>query len=127
MKQVLLDTNFIITSFKEKIDFFEKLEHMGFRILIPKQVVNELKTIVISKKKLHFRMDAEIILKLLDKRKDSFRKIDLTKYGRNTDKRIKNFADKHRSIIIATLDKKLKKKIRNSKLIIRERKRLEII
>jgi rRNA-processing protein FCF1 len=127
MAQVLLDTNFMITSVKEKIDFFDKLERLGFKILIPKQVINELKIIVASKKKLRIRRDAKLILKILEKKKGRFRRVDLAKYGKNTDNKIKGFGDKHRKIVIATLDKELKKKIQNPKLVIRERKKLEII
>tara|TARA_Y100000034_G_scaffold135448_1_gene207400 strand:- start:1124 stop:1507 length:384 start_codon:yes stop_codon:yes gene_type:complete len=127
MKIVLLDTNFIITCVKQKIDFFEDIKFMGMKILIPKQVINELKRIVNSKKKLHNREDAVLSLKLLEKEKKCFRKIDLSKYGKNTDKMLKNFAEKNSGIIVATLDKELKKKIKNQKLVIRGKKKLEII
>lgn len=125
MKQVLLDTNFIITCIKQNIDFFEEIKFLGIKVLIPKQVINELKRIRDSRKKLHFRNDAELALRILENKKNSFRKINLLNYGKNTDKRIKNFADKHRSVIIATLDKKLKEKIKNLKMVIRGRKVLE--
>jgi len=124
---VLLDTNFILTSLKEKIDFFEEIKFLGMKILIPKQVINEIERIVKSKKKLHFRKDAELALKFLENKKTSFRKINLVNYGKNTDKKIKNFADKHRNIVVATLDKELKKKIKNPKLVIRGKNTLEII
>lgn len=127
MKIVLLDTNFILTSLKEKIDFFEDIKFMGMKIIIPKQVINELKRITKSKKKLHFREQSELALKLLEKNRMSWMKKDLSKYGRNTDKGIKNYSDKHKEVIVATLDKELKKKIKNPTLIIRARKKLEII
>tara|TARA_Y100000310_G_scaffold77162_1_gene73740 strand:- start:19381 stop:19758 length:378 start_codon:yes stop_codon:yes gene_type:complete len=125
MKKTILDTNFILTCVKQKIDFFEEIKFMGMEILIPKQVINELKIIANSKKKLHFREDAKLSLKLLEK--NSFKKIDLSKYGKNTDKGIKSFAEKNKDAIVATLDKELKNKIKNNKLIIREKKKLEII
>ena len=127
MKQVILDTNFILTSLKEKIDFFEEIKFLGMKILISKQVINEIERIVNSKKKLHFRKDAILALKFLEKNKTSFRKINLLSYGKNTDKRIKNFADKNKNIVVATLDKQLKQKIKNPKLVIRGKKRLEVV
>jgi hypothetical protein len=127
MKKIILDTNFILTCIKQKIDFFEEIKFMGMEILIPEQVINELKKVANSKKKLHFRKDAELSLKLLEKEKNSFKKIDLLKYGKNTDKRLKNFAEKNKNIIVATLDRELKNKIKNPKLIIRGKKKLEII
>lgn len=127
MKRVLLDTNFILACVKQKIDFFEDIKFMGIKILIPKQVINELKKVVNSKKKLHSRNNAEIALKILEKEKNSFKKIDLLNYGKNTDKRIKNFADKNENLIVATLDRELKSKMKNQKLTIREKKKLEVI
>ena len=124
---VLLDTNFILTCVKQKIDFFEEIKFLGMEIVIPKQVINELERIFNSKKKLHFKENAKLALKLLEKEKNSFKKIDLSDYGKNTDKRIKNFADKNKNIIIATLDRELKTKIKNHKLIIKGKKKLEVI
>ena len=76
-------------------------------IIIPRQIIRELKKIMDSSKKLHFKKDAEIALKILEK--NSFKKIDLI--GKTVDKGIINFAKKDKKIIIATLDKELKKAI----------------
>src|SRR3989338_1327502 len=99
MKFALLDTNFILTCVKQKIDFFEELELNGLTILIPKQVIRELNGIKNSK--------TELALKILKKNK--FKEIDIGKG--DVDKRIKKFADENFGIFIATLDKKLKNKI----------------
>tara|TARA_Y100000310_G_C20499256_1_gene723107 strand:+ start:536 stop:919 length:384 start_codon:yes stop_codon:yes gene_type:complete len=126
MGKVILDTNFILSCVKQKIDFLEDIKLMGMEILIPKQVINELKIISKSKKKLHFREQSELALKLLEKNRKSWVKKDLSNYGKNTDKGIINFGNKNKSIIIATLDKELKNKIKNQKLVIRGKKNLEI-
>ena len=65
MKYAILDTNFILTCVKQKIDFFEDIKLMGFQIVIPKQVINEIEKVSSSKKKLHVRDDALLSLKLL--------------------------------------------------------------
>jgi len=127
MKTVLLDTNFMLVCVKQKVDFFEDLKLLGMKIIIPKQVINELKLVLSSKKKFHFRRDAHVVLKILEKNKNSFKRINLSSYGKNTDKRIKKFSDENRDIIVATLDKELKNKIKNKKLVIRGKKNLEII
>ena len=127
MKYAILDTNFILTCVKQKIDFFEDIKLMGFQIVIPKQVISEIEKIPKSKKKLHFRDDALLSLKLLEKNHEFYKNIDLSKYGKNTDKRIKSFSDKHPEAVIATLDRELKKKTKNKKIIIRNKKKLEII
>lgn len=112
MKQVLLDANFIISCVKQKIDFFEELPLMGFGIIIPDQVIAEIE-----------RLDNPLALQLLKKNK--FKKIDLGKG--HVDKLIIQYARTKPKLIIATLDRELKNKITNQKLVIRGKKKLEII
>ena len=123
MKKVILDTNFILTCVKQKIDFFENIKFMGLKILIPKQVIKEIEKITNSKKKLHFREDAKLALKLLER--SSFKEVDLKE--KYVDKGLMQFSEKNKDIIVATLDKELKNKIKNPKLVIRSKKKLEII
>ncbi len=115
MKQVILDTSFILTCVKQKIDFFEELKFMGLKIIIPKQVVGELKGLGSDNSKLS--------LKILDK--NSYEAVDLR--GKNVDLGIINFANKNSDVFVATLDREIKKKVNNSAVVIREKKRLEII
>ena len=122
MKKVVLDTNFILTCIRQKIDFFEDIDLMGLQILIPEQVLTEIKRISESKKKLRFREEAKLALELL--KKSRFKKIDLK--TKNTDNGISNYSKKH-EVIVATLDKKLKQKIKTQKLVIRGKKNLEIV
>ena len=123
MKQVILDTSFILTCIKQKIDFFEQLESEGLKIIIPKQVIREIEKITSSKQKLHFREDAKSALKLL--KKSNFKKIDLE--TKRVDAGLVKFTKENPKTIIATLDKELKNKILNHKLVIRGKKKLEII
>src|SRR3989344_2998743 len=118
-KRVLLDTNFILTCLKQKIDFTEESLFMGFKIVIPKQVIEELKILEKRGKK----YNAGFALKLL--KKENFEEIDL--HNEKTDRAIINFAKKNPEIIVATLDKKIQEKIPNKKLIIRGKKKLEIV
>jgi len=118
-----LDTNFILTCVKQKIDFFQDLQLKGIKILIPEQVIKEIKSIINSKKKLHFREDAKLALKILDKNQFNLIKLS-TKY---VDTAIIKFAQENKKVIVATLDKELKNKIKNPKLVVRSKKRLEII
>jgi len=122
MNQVILDTNFILTCIKQKIDFFKEIELMGSKILIPKQVIQEIKRISDSKKKFKYREEAKLALRLLEKSK--FKKVDLK--SKNTDNGLSKYS-KENDVIVATLDKELKRKIKTPKLIIRGKKKLEII
>ena len=123
MKQTLLDTNFILTCIKQKIDFSEEIKLMGIQILIPEQVILEIQNIINSNQKQHFKQDAQLALNLITQ--NDFEKIKLKKG--NVDKAIILFAKENPELIIATLDKEIQNKISNKKIIIREKKRLEII
>ena len=116
MKYILLDTNFILSCIRKKIDFFEELQSMGFSVIIPKQVIEEIKGLSKSK------TEAEVALKILEK--SEFRKITL--HGKNVDNGIVKVAKENEGWIIATLDKEIKGKIKNQKLTIRGEKKLEI-
>ena len=41
--EVVLDSNFVISCIKRKIDFLGQLEEQGFKILLPREVFQELK------------------------------------------------------------------------------------
>lgn len=111
---LLLDTNFIITCIKQKIDFFEEIPLMGIKILLPKQVINELKKLNTQYSKL--------ALKLIEKSNPKI--IDIGKG--HVDKKILKYVKENPKTIVATLDKELKSKLK-SKMVIRERKRLDIV
>ena len=122
MKQVLLDTSFILTSIRNKIDFISELPLKGLSVLVPKQVISEIENIAESKKKLRFREEAKLALKILEKSKT--RKIDLK--SKNTDNGIVKYSKEH-NVIVATLDREIKKKVQGQRLVIRGKKNLEII
>jgi len=123
MKKTVLDTNFILTCVKQKIDFFDEIRFMGMEILIPEEVLEEIKRIMNRGKKLHFRENAKLALKILEKGK--FKKIKLE--TEDVDTGLANFATKNKDVTVATLDRELKKKIKKPKLVIRGKKKLEII
>ena len=111
MKQIILDTSFILICIKQKIDFFEEL--VEAQILIPEQVINEIKRLK--------NPNSELALKLLEKNK--FKKVDIKKG--HVDKGIIKFAKENPRTIIATLDREIKGKVKNQKLIIRRRKKMK--
>lgn len=114
MKQVLLDTNFIITCIKQRIDFFEEITLMGIEIIIPEEIIKELE-----------KLKKQSALKLLQNEKDKFQTISLT--GKIVDNAIINYAKENPALIIATLDQGIQNKIRNKTMIIVDRRKLEII
>ena len=123
MKEAILDTNFILTCVKQKIDFFRDIPNMGLNILIPTQVIEEIKRVANSTKKLKFRDDAKLAQVILEKNK--FTEIDIR--GKYVDRGLIKYAKEHPRLIVATLDKDIKNKVTNSKLVIRGKKKLEVI
>jgi len=124
MQQVLLDTNFIMSCARQKIDFFEQIPLMGMEILIPKQVIEELDGLSKSRENAHIREAADLALKLLNRNK--FTSIKLRR-NNDVDRGIIEFAEDNKDVIIATLDKELKEKIRNKKMIIKGKKTIGLI
>jgi rRNA-processing protein FCF1 len=116
MKTCILDTNFILTCIKQKIDFFEELRFMGLQVAVPKKVLKELESL--SKKK----PDAKLALRFL--RSNRPKLIDLK--GKTTDKALINYAKANKNITIATLDREIKSKV-PSKVVIRGKKKLEVL
>lgn len=117
MKQAILDTSFILTCVKQKIDLFDNLELKGIKSLIPSQVIDELEKL--SGK----NPSAKLTLKILKCKK--FRKIDLK--NKNVDKGIIDFAKENPDFLVATLDRVIKKKTKNSNIVIRGKKKIELI
>lgn len=112
MKQIIIDTSFIITCVRQKIDFFEKLEHEGIKPLVPLQALQELSG-----------LGADTALKVLEK--NDFEVVAVK--GKDADSAIIKIARKNPNMIVATLDQGLQKKLKNRKMIIRGKKSLEIV
>ena len=112
MKQVILDTSFILSCVEQKIDFFEKISDEGIQILIPEQAIDEL-----------MGLGAQLALDIIEKNKFKLIKIS----GKDADNAIINFTKENSHVIVATLDRGLQKKIKNKKMIIRGKKKIEIV
>jgi rRNA-processing protein FCF1 len=124
MKEVVLDTSFILSCIRKKIDFFEIIPQMGMSIIIPREVIKEFERITSHpKNNFRFKEEASLALKLLEKNK--FRKIGLD--GKNVDYGIIKIGRDNPDYIIASLDREIKNKVNNQKLVIRGEKGLEIV
>ena len=123
MDQVILDTNFIMSCARQKIDFFEEIYLMGMEILIPKEVIKEIEKLSKIKGSANTREDADLAMKLVNRNKYTLIKLK----KKNVDDAIKQFSDENPDVIVATLDKELKGRVLNKKLIIRGKKKLQII
>lgn len=128
--QIILDTNFIITSIKNKIQIFEELqkEFPSDKILIPLEVIKELEKLKEDEKlSLKEREYTKIAIELIKKYNPSIVPLN----SKDVDAGILKYAKQYNNVIIATLDRNLKEKIRivNKKvkfLTIKEKKRIVV-
>ncbi|MEM4271110.1 MAG: hypothetical protein QXO70_03380, partial [Candidatus Pacearchaeota archaeon] len=66
--EVLLDSNFIISCVKKKIDFIEELEKLGFKVILPREVLQELKDLKMESYHSD-RVAINVALEMFEKRK----------------------------------------------------------
>lgn len=123
MKKAVFDTNFILNCVKQKIPFFDEVRFMGFKIVIPEEVLGEVKRLSKEGKKLHVRETSHIALKIIES--EEFEKIKLNDI--NVDRALKEIAKKDKNIILATADRELKYKIKRPTLIVRGKKKIELV
>ncbi len=126
--EILLDTNFILTCVKQHIYFDSIADEMfdeEILWIIPQDVLNELGNLKTKKGMKKEDKDAAgvsfEILKILNPKI-----IELPGNNPNVDSKIVNYI-LDTEIILATLDRDLKKRVKNRILTIRGKRRLEII
>ena len=95
MAKAILDTNFILSCIDKKIDFFEAISFIGFNIIIPNEVIGELKKFS-SNGKTKLAQNSDLALKILGK--NDFEEIYLKE--KNVDKGIVKFAKENPEIAI---------------------------
>jgi len=120
--EVLLDTNFIISCILKRIDFLEELEGMGFRVKIPREVLQEMKDLKKEKRTGRLEREAiDIAFKMFEEEK--IKKV--TVGGKNVDEGL--IAKGREGIYIATLDREIKREVTNLVVIDNPKKSLKII
>jgi rRNA-processing protein FCF1 len=115
MRQVILDTNFLIYCAENKIDYAHEimlLMNEGHELVVPEQVAKELEEIYKNGEKLSDRSAAFLAMKII--KANGIRTIQAR--GRYADEAILNLV--RMGSIVATLDLGLRKKLRNSRIIV---------
>jgi rRNA-processing protein FCF1 len=126
--RILLDTNFVLTCMKQKIDFpslSDELFNEPIKWVVPQDVLNELGILKDRKgMKVSDRSAAKLSFEILQSLNPEI--VELKGKTPNVDIKIVNYVlDK--KIILATLDKGLKSRVDNKILTIRGKRHLEII
>lgn len=119
--EVLLDTSFIISCMLARIDFISELEAFGFKIVVPREVIQELKDLRFRKGQSHEeRASINAALEMIEKRK-------LKKVGFGEKKVDEMLIQKGKEgIYIATLDREIKRKVPNRVVILTAKKGIGI-
>ena len=105
--KVILDTNFLIYCAKNKMDYVEEINHLlneDYELVVPVQVINELKRLKLSTKKGKDKVACDLALQLIDK--NNLKQIK--PIGINTDQAIINASKKDSKNIVATLDREMR-------------------
>ncbi len=119
--QVILDSSFIISCVRERIDFLTQLNEQGFTPIVPREVIQEMKDLRISNRVSHDeRIAIDVAFELLEKAK-----VKKTTLGTG---RVDDFLIKRgqEGIFIATLDKGIKKRVPKKIVIFKAQNRVGV-
>jgi rRNA-processing protein FCF1 len=115
--EVILDSSFIISCMLARIDFLSDLEEKGFRVVVPREVTQELKDLKIKKGQSHnVRTAVDAVLEMIEQRK--VKKMSLGG-GKVDDSLIKIGKE---GTYIATLDRVIKREVPNRVVILAGKK-----
>jgi rRNA-processing protein FCF1 len=125
--QIILDTNFILSSLEQKIDLFEQIDLLfpGVELVVPRQVILELETLRNRKElKIIERDAASLALQLLGRKK-----VKVLDLSGPADRVIVNYVLGNEKVIMASLDGGMRKHVKGKAkmLSIRNRKRIVVV
>lgn len=119
--QVILDSSFIISCVRDRIDFLSQLAEQGFTPVVPKEVFQEMKDLRISNRSSREdRLAIDVALEMLEKQ--NVKRMSLGT-GRVDESLIKKGQE---GSFIATLDKGIKKKITKKIVIFKAQNRVGV-
>ena len=106
--EVILDSSFIISCVRDRIDFLTQLEEQGFKVVIPREVMQEMKDLRNRKGSSHDeRLAIDVALEMFSNKK--VKKVGIGK-GKVDEALIKKGKT---GTYIATLDKEIKRQVPN--------------
>lgn len=122
--KIILDTNFLIYCAKNKLDYVEELSTLlneGFELVVPMQVVDELKKLKGDKlKKVSGKDKAAVDLALQLLNINNVKKVEVK--GESVDEGIVNLASENKKNIVCTLDREMRHTLGRVILINRRKK-----
>lgn len=118
--EVLLDSSFIISCIMKKIDFLSQLEGMGFKIVVLREVIQEMKDLKFKRISHEEKVAIDLALEMFASKK--VKKTTIGE-GRVDDLLIKKGKE---GVHIATLDNGIKRKVPNRIVILSATKGLGV-
>ncbi len=132
MKKIILDTNFLVSAVRFKVDIFSEIERIcdfRYQLYVVQGIIDEFKKLA-EKGKPKDRAAAKISLELIKKKNIKIIKnIAKNKRVKNVDLLILNLVKKG-NFIVATQDKELKREIKKKEvpiIVLRQKKYLKLI
>jgi len=127
--KVLLDTNFIITCAKQKIDFSAYVNGItseDVSWIVPQEVLTELRGLMHADKtkkpdKMHIGTGLQMVQDLYPE------VLYISDKNTDVDTKIVNYLKDNPHVVLATLDKGLKSRVKNRILAVRGKRGLEIV
>jgi rRNA-processing protein FCF1 len=114
--RVLLDSSFIVSCVRNRIDFLSQLEGQGFRVLVPREVLQELKDLKNKNTTSHDdRIAIKVALDMLSKKRISKIKIG----GKNVDDGL--IMKGNEGYHVATLDAAIKRQVPDKIVVFRSK------
>src|SRR3989344_1328855 len=108
--KIILDTNFLIYCAKSKLDYVEEIGNLineGFELVVPMQVVEEMKKLKDDKwKKVSGKDKLAIDLALQLLEVNNVKKVKVS--GKSVDEGIVNLAGENKKNIVCTLDREMR-------------------
>lgn len=121
MKKIILDTNFLMIPSQFKVDIFSEIDRImnnQYELYVVKGTIDELNNIIEKQRGKH-KLAAKLALQLIKAKGLKILYINQKPVDDVLVKLSKEY-------IIATQDKELKKRIKNNKIILRKKKKLEL-
>ncbi len=112
--KILLDTSFLLTAIRYKVDIFNKLK--GHNLIVLDGIKKELENLI--KRKKRGKLEAKIVLELLKRKKIKIKKAKK--------KIVDDAIVAEKNMAVATQDKELKSRLKERKIITIRQKRLLI-
>ena len=120
--EVILDTSFIISCIRKRIDFISQLEDLGFRAVVPREVIQELKGLKKNpKESFEDRKAVDVAFEMFKERK--VKKMTLgSRIEREKQVDLGLIKKGREGVYIATLDNEIKRQVTNKIIINNARK-----